>query len=69
MKYGHAYLIEKLFYFSHYKISYPVIQFQFSMQWAKFNLEKKIHGVLVNVSENFALLSRDKIGIKEDLTT
>ena len=39
------------------------------MQWAKFNLEKKIHGVLVNVSENFALLSRDKIGIKEDLTT
>ena len=39
------------------------------MQWAKFNLEKKIHGVLVNVSENFVLLSRDKIGIKEDLIT
>ena len=39
------------------------------MQWAKFNLEKKTHDVLVNVSENFALLSRDKIGIKEDLIT
>ena len=39
------------------------------MQWAKFNLEKKTHDVSVNVSENFALLSRDKIGIKEDLIT
>ena len=37
------------------------------MQWVKFNLEKKLHCVFVNVSESFVLLSRHKIDVKEDL--
>ena len=37
------------------------------MQLVKFNLEKKMHCVFVNVSEGFALLPRHKIDVKEDL--
>ena len=37
------------------------------MQWVKFNLEKKLYCVFVNVSESFVLLSRHKIDVKEDL--
>ena len=44
------------------------INFQYGLQWAKYNLQQIIHCVFVDVSERAVLLSRHKIDIKEDIT-
>ena len=44
------------------------INFQYGLQWTKYNLQQIIHCVFVDISERVVLLSRHKIDIKEDIT-
>ena len=42
--------------------------YYFLVEWIKFNLQKKIPCVFVDVSERVVLLLRHKIDVKEDIT-